>query len=69
MMKWEYTTVMAEFLMTGATHRLNKLGNEGWELVGFDYGFAFFKRPSEKYLKQEQKREQQLIHDACKRGR
>lgn len=45
MKKFEYTY---QALETTRPHefcnRLNVMGQEGWELTGFEYGYAWFKR-------------------------
>lgn len=42
-MIWEYKRVSLS--NTDAQGHLNKLGTEEWELVGFEFGMAYFKRP------------------------
>lgn len=42
-MNWEYKTIGAKGGRVG-TIDLDKLGQEGWELVSVDNGVAYFKR-------------------------
>jgi hypothetical protein len=42
-MKWQYKRITLTPNNTQA--HLDALGDEGWELVGFDFGMTFFKRP------------------------
>jgi hypothetical protein len=44
MMKWEYKLV-TDIECKKAAGELNKLGEEGWELIAIDFPYHYFKRP------------------------
>ncbi len=45
MKRWEYKRVaLQSYGFANFLTQLDVLGGEGWELCGFEYGHAFFKR-------------------------
>lgn len=44
-MKWEYK--MVSIFVNGNINVMNKLGKEGWEMVGIHNEMMYFKRPIE----------------------
>lgn len=44
-MNWQYKTISLPALVKERENMLNEMGLNSWELVGFEQGLAFFKRP------------------------
>ena len=45
MIKWEYKT--DSIFLNGNIKTMNKLGQEGWEMIGIHNKMMYFKRPIE----------------------
>ncbi len=43
--KWDYRVERVAYYNEQAEPELQRLGEEGWELVAIDEGYAFLKRP------------------------
>lgn len=44
-MNWQYKTISLPSLVIDREDMLSEMGLNSWELVGFEQGLAFFKRP------------------------
>jgi hypothetical protein len=44
-MKWQYKWIVLPAFAADRENMLSEMGLNGWELVGFDQGLAYFKRP------------------------
>jgi hypothetical protein len=59
MEKWEYVTVNAKRIqwkdseMFSASPQLDKLGEEGWEMINSDGTYLYFKRRKKEQIKKE----------------